>query len=132
MNPASPVQTPQRMEVCKIGGSDRNYSCADARREKYFDFGAHAMSSKQGRRSKCTVEEDLIILREVAATKVHSAPYGKTLERFHTAAEKVNGNAKITVEATAKGIFDSCTRMRKDFDKSERKKNAFCLVLVGR
>ena len=121
MNTANPAQTPQRMEVGKMGGSDSNDSCGDARREKCFEAGASAMSGKRGRRSKYTAEEDLIILREVAATKAHIAPYGRTLELFQTAAKKVNGNAKFTVEATAKGIFDRYTRLQKDFDKSERK-----------
>ena len=55
------------------------------------------MSSKQGRRSKYTAEADLIILREVAATEVHIALCGKTLELFQTAAGKVRGNAKFAV-----------------------------------
>ena len=79
------------------------------------------MSSKRGRRSDYTAEEELIILREVAATKVHIAPYGWTLELFQLSAKRVNGNAKFTIEATVKGIFDRYTRLWKDFGKSERK-----------
>ena len=104
-----------------MGGRDRDDSCEDARREKCLEEGASAMSSKRGRRSKYSAEEDLIILREIAATKAKISPCGKTLEFFLTAAEKVNGNAKFTVEATAKGIFDRYTRLQKDFDKSARK-----------
>ena len=89
------------------------------------------MSGKRGRRSRYTAEKDLIILREVATTKAPIAPYGRTLELFQTAAEKVNGNAKFAVEATAKGIFECYTRLQNDFDKSECK-NACSLVLVGR
>ena len=45
-------------------------------------LGASSMSSKRERRSKYTAEEDRIILREVAAAKVHIAPYRKTFELF--------------------------------------------------
>ena len=122
MNAANPVHMLQRMEVGKMSGSDSNDSCGDARREKFFEAGASTMSSKRGRRSKYTAEEDLIIFREVAATKAHIASCGKTLELFQTSARKVNGNVKFTIQATKKGIFDHYARLQKDFDKSERKK----------
>ena len=67
------------------------------------------MGRKRGRPSKYTAEEDLITFREVAATKVNIAPYGKTLELLQTASEKFKENAKFTVEATEKGIFDRYT-----------------------
>ena len=112
-----------------MGGSGSNDGSGDARRAKCFEAEASATSGKRGRRSKYTAEEDLIILREVAATKAYIAPYGRTLELFQTAAEKVNGNEKFTVEARAKGIVDCYTRLEKGADKSERKK--FLLPGVG-
>ena len=69
MNTANPVQTPQIMEMGKIGGRDSNDSCEDARREKCFEAGASAMRSKRGRRFRYTAKQDLIILHDVAATR---------------------------------------------------------------
>ena len=73
MNTANPVQIPQRMEVGKMGGSGSNDSCGDARREKCFDAGDSYMISKRGRQSKHIVEENLIILREIAYEGTHCA-----------------------------------------------------------
>ena len=74
MNTKNPVQTPKIMEVGKMGGGYSNDSCEEARREKLFKAGASAVSSKRGWRSRYVAEEDLIILREVAAAKAHISP----------------------------------------------------------
>ena len=114
-----------------MGGSDSNDSRGEARRENCFDAWSVCYEQQARTASKYTEEEDLIILREEAATKAQIALYGKTSELFQTAAEKVNGNAKFTVGAKAKGILGRYIRLQKDFDKNKRK-NACCLVLVGR
>ena len=80
MNTENPVQTLQRMEVGKMSGGDNNDSCGEARREKCFEAGASAMSSKPEQRSKYTAKEDLIIFFEVTTTKAHIAQCGNTLE----------------------------------------------------
>ena len=104
-----------------MAGSDSSNSCGDARREKCVNSGASSMRSKRSRRSKYTAKKYLIMFREVAATKAHIAPCGRTLELFKIEAEKVNRNTKFTVEATAKGMSHQYTRVKKDFNKSERK-----------
>ena len=86
MNTANPVQTLQRIEVGEMSGSDSNDSCGEVRREKCFDAGESAMSSKRERRSKYTAEKYIAIFREVTVTKAHIAPYGRTLKLFQTAA----------------------------------------------
>ena len=59
VNTAEAMLILQRMEVGKLGGSDSSDTCGDVWREKCFDAGASAMSSKGGRRSKYTAEEYL-------------------------------------------------------------------------
>ena len=78
-------------------------------------------ASKREPRSKHNAEEDLIVLLEVAAAKGHTAWYGKTLELFQGAADKVNADANFTIEDTAKGLSDRYTKLDKDFDKHKRR-----------
>ena len=50
-------------------------------------------AASQGRRPKFTAEEDLILVREVAAAHAHAAPYGDIRTLFANAAHCANSNA---------------------------------------
>ena len=79
---------------------------------------------KRGRRSKFTSEEDLVILREVAASKAHVAPYGKTMELFQVAADAANNNDVMSKKLTAKSIQDRFSRLIKDFEASDKRERS--------
>ena len=78
-------------------------------------------STKRGRRSKFTPEEDIIILREVAVAGAHVPPYGKTTELFQMAANGANKNANFSVEVTWKSVHDRFHRLLDDFEKRDAK-----------
>ena len=49
--------------------------------------------TKSGRHSRFTPQQDLAIVREVAAVRAHLAEYGETKKRFATVAERAGENA---------------------------------------
>lgn len=80
-------------------------------------------ASKRGRRPTFTPEDDLIIVREVSATKAHIAPFLEVLKRFATAAERAHNNTKLTTKVTSKRLKDRYKKMMDAFalrDASER------------
>lgn len=72
-----------------------------------------------GRRSKFTYEEDLLLLREVAAAKAHVAPTGETRERFEIAAAKANATKKISTNIAWKPLQDRYKRLQGTYDEEE-------------
>lgn len=73
-----------------------------------------------GRKSKFKPDEDLIIVREVAAARAHVAPNGETRERFEVAAAKVNGSKRLVSSVTWKSVQDRYKRLQKRFDRNDR------------
>lgn len=52
----------------------------------------HEAVRKSKRHSRCTSEEDVIIVREVAAAKAQLAAFGESGRRFEEAANKDDAN----------------------------------------
>jgi hypothetical protein len=65
-----------------------------------------------GRRPKFTEEEDLILVREVAAAKAHVAGHGEKRERYETVALRVNGNPAVLVHVNAKSVQDRYVKLQ--------------------
>jgi hypothetical protein len=59
---------------------------------------------RRGRRPKFTAKKDLIIAREVSASKAHIASFGTKRERFAAAAERANANPEMRTNVTSKSI----------------------------
>lgn len=76
--------------------------------------------SRTGRRPKFTPDDDLVLVREVAAAKAHVAPNGATKERFETAAKKSNATHRLSCVVTWKSIQDRYKRIQTRFDERDR------------
>lgn len=76
--------------------------------------------TRTGRRPKFTPEDDLMLVREVAAAKAHLAPNGATKERYETAANKANATRRLTCPVTWKSVQDRYKRIQARFDERER------------
>ena len=87
-------------------------------------IGVSNESAKPSRRSKFTSDEDLILIREVAACKAHSASNGKKGELFAKAAACANQNPGLKQKVTQKSIQDRYVRLQKDFDEGDKKESA--------
>ena len=59
-----------------------------------------AGKSKAGRQSRFSNEEELILVRDVAASSAHLAAFGETREKFEQAAAKINGNETMKEKVT--------------------------------
>jgi hypothetical protein len=67
----------------------------------------------RGRRPKFSREEDLILVREVAAAKAHVASYGDVKMRFAEAASRANANVELRSKVTPKSIQDRYVKIQK-------------------
>jgi hypothetical protein len=81
---------------------------------------ANTRSAVRGRRSRFTAEEDLIIVREVAAAKAHVAPYGDIRARFEIAAARASENERMGAELNAKSVHDRYVKLQRAFDKKDK------------
>ena len=80
-----------------------------------------AKSSKFGRKSTFTAEEDLLIAREVAARKGHIADFGRKGATFDEVRKGLVSTGIIKQDVEAKSIQDRYNRMQREFDKKDRK-----------
>lgn len=78
-------------------------------------------TSKAGRKSKFTGEEDLVIAQEVFAADAHVAPHGETLTRFEMAARKANENPQFHHEVSGKNLQDRFKKLIDDFARSDNR-----------
>ena len=76
--------------------------------------------SRTGRRPKFTPDDDLVLVREVAAAKAHIAPNGATKERFETAAKKSNATKRLSCAVTWKSVQDRYKRIQSRFDERDK------------
>jgi hypothetical protein len=67
---------------------------------------------RRGRRPKFTAKEDLIIAREVSASKAHIASFGTKRERFAVAAERPNANPAMHINVASKSIQDRYVKLQ--------------------
>ena len=74
---------------------------------------------KSGRHSRFTAEQDLVLVREVATSKAHVAPYGQTRSLFEQAAEKCSANSVMSAILSWKQVQDRYTRLQATFDKED-------------
>ena len=72
-----------------------------------------------GRHSKLIPIENLIIIREVAASKAHIAPYGKVRAKFEEVAENCNGNPMMPEKVNWNTFQDRYKRLQEWFDKED-------------
>jgi hypothetical protein len=63
-----------------------------------------SVAVRRDRRPKFTAEEDLIIVREVSASKAHIASFGTKRELLTVAAERVNANPAMKTSVSSKSI----------------------------
>ena len=76
-------------------------------------------AASRGRRPKFTAEEDLILVREVAAAHAHVAPYGDIRTRFAAAAHCANSNADFKCKVNAKSLQDRYLKLQSSFDRRD-------------
>lgn len=81
----------------------------------------NARARRLGRRSRFTPDEDITILREVAAAKAHIAPQGQTKERFEIAAVKINQGGRVGEKVGWKTVQDRYKRLQCRFDEQDKK-----------
>jgi hypothetical protein len=74
---------------------------------------------RRGRRPKFTAEEDLIIVREVSASKAHIASFGTKRELFAVAAERANANPAMKTSVSSKSIQDRYVKLQTLFDRGD-------------
>jgi uncharacterized FAD-dependent dehydrogenase len=74
-----------------------------------------------GRRLKFTEEENLILVREVAAAKAHVAGHSEKRERHKTVALRVNGNPAVLVHINAKSVQDKYVKLQRKYELQDRK-----------
>ena len=74
---------------------------------------------RRGRRPKFTAKEDLIIAREVSASKAHIASFGTKRERFAVAAERANANPAMKTSVSSKSIQDRYVKLQTLFDRGD-------------
>ena len=78
---------------------------------------AGTVKSMAGRQSRFATEEDLVIVRDVAATSAHLAAFGETRGIFQEAAGKVNANATMHEKVSWKSVCDRYKRIQDQFDR---------------
>lgn len=72
-----------------------------------------------GRRSKLSKEEDLLLLRYVAAARTHVPPKGETRERFEIASSKANATKKLSTNIAWKPMQYRYKRLQGRYDEDE-------------
>lgn len=85
-----------------------------------MDGGTPGKDSSPGRRSRFTFEEDLLLIREVAACKAHIARNGETKDMFELAAVKANATKRLHCSISWKSLQDRYKRIQARFDRDDR------------
>ena len=80
---------------------------------------SNSTAVRRGRRPKFTAKEDLIIAREVSASKVHIASFGTKRERFAVAAERANANPAMHINVTSMSIQDRYVKLQTLHDRGD-------------
>lgn len=75
--------------------------------------------AKSGRRPTFTLDDDIIIVREVAATKAHLAPFGEVLNRFAVSAKNSNSNRNLSTKVTSKLLHNRHKKLMEAFAKRD-------------
>ena len=77
--------------------------------------------TKSGRQSRFTPQQDLAIVREVAAVRAHLAEFGETKKRFAAAAERLRENVHFRDKTNVgwKTIQDRYKRLQDQYDKND-------------
>lgn len=79
-------------------------------------------TAKPGRSSRFTAAQDLVIAREVAASRAHTAAFGETKKLFEVAASKISANPAFDTEGknvSWKAVQDRYKRLQKDYDHAD-------------
>lgn len=80
------------------------------------------LQARSGRRSKFKAEDDVILLREVAAHKEHIAKYVAMEKHFDLVATAVNSNTAFWMNNfTAKIVQDRYVPLQRQFDTTDRR-----------
>ena len=74
---------------------------------------------RHGKRHRFTPEDDLIILREVAAANAHVAGYGEIQKSFAVATENANCNPSLSAKVTAKSLQDRYKKLLENFRRAD-------------
>jgi hypothetical protein len=74
---------------------------------------------RRRRRPKFTAKEDLIIAREVSASKAHIASFGTKGKRFAAAAERANANPEMRTNVTSKSIQDRYVKLQALYERDD-------------
>lgn len=113
------VQQPEKMD----------HSNAGAQVIEEVDAGTHGVNSadrvgpqrKRRGRSDLSMEETVMLLREVFASKAHVAPHGSKLELFDKAADALTLNSDFTPSLDGKSVRDRYERLQRTFNKKDKK-----------
>ena len=73
------------------------------------------------RHSRFTGEEDLVIVRDAAASRAHLVVFGEFGKRFEIASDKINRNEAVTQKVTWKSVRDRYRRLQNAFDRDDNK-----------
>jgi hypothetical protein len=74
---------------------------------------------RRGRRPKFSAKEDLIIARDVSASKAHIASFGTKRERFAAAADRANSNPDMRTNVTSKSIQDRHVKLQALYERDD-------------
>lgn len=83
------------------------------------------------KRGKYLPEEDLIIVREVAALRAHVAGYGNVKQSFESVAQRVNQNPHMMQKVNWKAVQDRYKRLQEDFDADDRRNSSLSGIAGG-
>ena len=74
---------------------------------------------RHGKRHRFTKEDDLIILREVAAASAHVAGYGEFQKIFTAATEDSNCNPSLSAEVSSKSLQNRYKKLLENFRRAD-------------
>lgn len=77
-------------------------------------------NTKAGRHSKFNAEQDIAIVREVAAAEAHLSSYGETRRRFNLVAEKLKDCPLFEQTPSWKQIQDRYKRLQDQYDSQDK------------
>lgn len=84
-----------------------------------------------GRRATYTPEQDLAIVREVAAAEVHVAGFGETRKWYENAANLLSYNPLFTNSISWKNVQDRYKRLKDSYDAHDNEHHRFSGVDGG-
>ena len=111
--PLSPNASTPEVVASPLSAPESNTLDATPRSNRFAD-------ARTGRRPKFTPDDDLVLVREVAAERAHIAPNGATKERFETASKKANATRRLTCPVTWKSVQDRYKRIQARFDEHDK------------